>query len=134
MVREYLGWLGREGIGPSSILTYIHRLELALKCLCMQVEDLETEVEVTSKRDQFLSLLANLHTSLKKEKTQAQKKNLDQFTHQVPDLGDVTKFITEKSVTHYCKSTTKMVQSGQSVTADMLRNAMFIVTGRLLLR
>jgi len=79
-----------------------------------------------------VSLLANLRTSLYKEKTQTQK-NLDQFAHKVPDLGDVTDFITEKSVTQYFESTAEMVQSGLSVSVDRLRNAIFIVAGRLLL-
>jgi len=131
MVREYLEWLEREGIGLSGILTKMHRLELALQCLCTQAEDLKTEIEVTAKCDQVLSLLANLRTSLKK-KTQTQKK-LDQFAHKVPDLADVMKFITEESVTQYFKSTVEMVQSGQSVIADWLRNTMLIVAGRLLL-
>lgn len=76
---------------------------MALQCLCFEAEDSATEQEVSVKRDQVKALLDTLRTSLKREKGQRQQQNLDEFSHHVPNLADVTKFLTNSSLSNFLK-------------------------------
>lgn len=91
-IRTYVNWLEKVGICPSGILSKLRQLEFAIKYLCLEHEDFATEIEVTTKCDQVLSLLASFRTSLRGEKSRTQQKKLDNFAHHIPELGDVTKF------------------------------------------
>lgn len=72
-------------------------------------------------------------TSLKKEKGQRQQRNLDEFSHHVPNLGGVTKFLTDPGLSNCLKQTTEMAQSGETIAPERIKSAMIMVAGCLLL-
>ena len=87
-----------------------------------------------SKREEVESLIATYGTSLKREKAQTQRKNLDKFSANIPNLKEVTKFLTDVAVADFLKTILEEAQSGQSVSQARLKDAMYIIAGHLMLR
>lgn len=130
---SFIDWLKKERIGASGILTKLRRIDLALSCLCLESDSAEHEAEVQSKREEVESLIATYRTSFKREKVQTQRKNMDKFSAKVPGLKEVTKFLTDVAVTDFLKIMLEEAQSGQFGFQAQLKDAMYIITGHLML-
>ena len=79
------------------------------------------------------AMIGNLSTSLSREKTQIQANKLLSFASQVPDLADVSKFLTCPDLDGYYTETVRQGHEGL-VSTQRLNNCMLIVSGRLMLR
>ena len=133
-VRRFVTWLEEGGIGPSGILTKLRRIEMAITCLGHQHEDRDTEMEFCAKRDMVVSLLSGLRLSLDKEKRKVQVTKLDEFTHHMPELGEISEFISSRKVQNFLDEVCSKAQAGQDIAVETLQECMFLIAGRLMLR
>ena len=93
-IRRYVAWLEAGGIGASGVATKLRRVQMAIKCLGLQHEDLDTEVEFNNSKDMVWELLTSLITSLGRQKRKTQAAKLDQFAHNIPDLEELGAWLT----------------------------------------
>ena len=107
---------------------------MAITCLGHQHEDQETETDFCVKRDKVAYLTSSVLTSLSRKKRKVQVAKLDTFAHNVPELSDISDFITSRQVEQYIDAASADAQSGGEVGADTLQECMFLIAGQLMLR
>ena len=91
-------------------------------------------VEFCKKRDMVMSLLSSIRSSLDKEKRKVQVTKLDEFTHHIPELGEISQFISSRRVQNFLDEVCAKAQAGQDVPGETLQECMFLIAGRLMLR
>ena len=131
--RKYVTWLEEGDIGPSGIIGKLRRIDLAINCLGHQHEDRDSEVEFWGKRDLAVTLLASIRTSLSKDKRKAQVTKLDEFSHSQPELGEVSDFISSRTVQTFLEEAHSKALAGQEVPNETLQECMYLINGRLML-
>ena len=65
---------------------------MAIKGLQLSHEDLDTEIEITSKALVVQNMISNITASLSREKSAIQSNMIESFARQIPDLTEVNKF------------------------------------------
>ena len=133
-IRKYITWLEEGGIGLSGVISKLRRVQMAITCLGHRHEDQETETDFCVKRDKVTNLISSVLTSLSRKKRKVQVAKLDTFAHNVPELSDISDFITSRQVEQYIDAASADAQSGGEVGADTLQQCMFLIAGRLMLR
>ena len=133
-IRKYVAWLEAGGIGASGVCTKLRRLQMAIKCLGLQHEDLETETTFREMKDRVWELLTSFITSLSRQKRKTQRAKLDHFAHHIPDLSQISDFITSRRVKNFIDATVATAKAGGEVEDDTLEQCMYLIAGRLMLR
>ena len=133
-IRRFVTWLEEGGIGLSGVLSKLRRIEMAITCLGHQHEDRYTEVEFCAKRDLVMAPLSSIRSSLDREKRKVQVTKLDEFTHRMPELGEISEFISSRRVQNFLDEVCTKVQAGQDVSGETIKECMFLTAGRLMLR
>ena len=87
--------------------------------------------EVITKAQNVKATIAQLSTPLRQEKNKCQGEKLDDLSEHLPDMEQVTKFLTMKELDKYFQQVTV---AAESATAEELHAAMVLVAGRLMLR
>ena len=64
------------------------------------------------KRDKVANLISSVLTSLSRQKRKVQVAKLDTFAHNVPELSDISDFITSRQVEQYIDAASADAQSG----------------------
>ena len=136
LLRKFIGAVEEGGIGSSGILTKLRRLTMAIQCLLMSCEDLSTEMDVMEKSTSALAVLEQISKGLRREKGQNQERSLERFSRAVPDLSEITKFLSDPHADRAFKETvTMVVEDGDfRLPLQRLRQAMLIVASRIMLR
>ena len=133
-IRKYVAWLEEGGIGASGVATKLRRIQMAIKCLGLQHEDMETESRFHEMKEQAWGVLTSYITSLSRQKRKTQAAKLDSFAHNVPELGDITEFIISRRVEHFIDDAVATAQSGGEVADGTLEECMLLIAGRLMMR
>ena len=81
-----------------------------------------------------MSLLASVHSSLSKDKRKVQVTKLDKFAHSIPELGEVSNFISSRPVQTFLDEAYSKALAGLEVPKETLQECLYLIAGRLKLR
>ena len=115
-IHKYVAWLEDGGIGASGVATKLRRIQMAIKCLGLQHEDLESEVHFNDMKEKVSGVLASYITSLGRQRRKTQAAKLDEFAHHIPDLNDISDFISSRRVEKFVDATIATARSGGEVS------------------
>ena len=80
-----------EGVGPSGVLTKLRQVEMGIK---LESEDVDIEFDVLERGNSVRYMIGTICTTLNREKSALQTRKMESFSRDIPDLGEVTKFLT----------------------------------------
>lgn len=122
-----------EGVGPSGVLTKLWRVEMGIKWLQLESEDVDIEFDVLERGNSVRNMIGTICTTLNREKSALQTRKMESFSRDIPDLGEVMKFLTCPEVDSFYQQTLDEARQGVA-SKEHLYQAMIIIAGRLMLR
>ena len=132
-IRKFVDDNEKGGIGPSGVLTKLRRISMAIDCLMMSSEDLDTEIDVYERSALVKTTIEALSKTLRKDKSKAQENRLQRFARNLPELSEVSKFLHDPRADRVFASAVSAAQAHKPIPRDIVI-AMFIVAGRIMLR
>lgn len=120
-IRQFVDDMETGGIGPSGLLTKLRRILMGIRFLEMTVEDMESEVVILERASVVKKMINSLCASLGKEKASLQAQRLETFARSMPDLSEVTGFITSPDVDAFYSGTVGDARKGVVSTEIVTR-------------
>ena len=131
-IRKYADYIeAKLKIGPSGIISKLMRIKMALEMVELESEDSPEESTVVALSRKAKETISRLCAPLRKEKYRKQASKLEEFSSEVPDLGEVRDFLEDEKWTRFIE---KVAYSVTTATVDEMKKAMVVVAGRLMLR
>lgn len=132
-IRQFVSSLEAGGVGPSGILSKLRRIVLAIQWHEVECEDCSNEREILERTSVAKKMIANISTTLTKDKNARQVRKLESFSRDIPDLSQVGSFMTSADMDAVFRDAVSDARNGL-VSTEVLKDAMMIIAGRLMLR